>query len=107
MDLIEVATGQGMATWTAPDVDLKVLALHPDGGMVACGTRGPVIYLRDAATGRELAHWEAHDTAVTALEFSPDGRTLLSGSADGTLKLWDLPTIRRELAALGLDWEGR
>jgi WD40 repeat protein len=36
--------------------------------------------------------------------FHPDGRTLISGSADGLLRLWDLPAIRHELAAVGLDW---
>jgi WD40 repeat protein len=41
---------------------------------------------------------------VTALAFSPDGATLASGSLQGTLKLWNLPALRRELAKLGLDW---
>jgi WD40 repeat protein len=54
--------------------------------------------------GRELARWEAHDANITALAFQPDGRTLISGAADGTLKLWDLASIRSELAALALDW---
>ena len=41
---------------------------------------------------------------MTALAFMPDGRVLVSGAADGTLKLWDLPMIRQELAAMGSDW---
>ena len=57
------------------------------------------------ASGREMARWEAHESAVTALSFHPDGKTLASGSKDGTLKLWNLPLIRRELESLGLDWE--
>jgi WD40 repeat protein len=51
-----------------------------------------------------LARWEGHDADVTALAFRPDGRTLVSGAADGMLKLWDLDSIHRELAAMGLDW---
>jgi hypothetical protein len=38
------------------------------------------------------------------LPFHPDHILLVSGSATDTLMLWDLPYIRKELAALGLDW---
>lgn len=72
-----------------------------DGGLR--GEAG-VVHLWDVAAGHELVFWQAHDTGLTALTFSPDGHTLVSGSADGTLKLWDLPGIRKELAAVGLDW---
>jgi WD40 repeat protein len=51
----------------------------------------------EVSTGRELAQWEAHQVGVTALAFSPDGRTLASGGADGTMKLWNLSSIRCEL----------
>jgi WD40 repeat protein len=104
LDLIDVEAGKVVATWTAPEEELPALALHPEGKMIAFGGEGRVIHLCDTATGQELARWEAHETSLTALAFSPDGRTLVSGSADGTVKLWDLPSLRRELAALRLDW---
>jgi WD40 repeat protein len=46
----------------------------------------------------------AHVASVTALTFHPEGHTLDSGGADGVLKLWNLPLIRKELAKLWLDW---
>src|SRR6266540_3561968 len=74
------------------------LIKSPDGRLLASsGEDHQTIRLLEVSTGRELAHWEAHQVGVTALAFSPDGRTLASGGADGTMKLWDLSAIRREL----------
>ena len=63
-----------------------------------------MIRLWEIPSGRELASWPAHDAAVTALAFSPDGATLASGAWDSTMKLWNLPFLRRELKSLALDW---
>jgi WD40 repeat protein len=104
LDRIKVKTGKVLATWRGPEEDLRALALHPCGRTIAVGGGARTIGLWDTVCGRELARWEAHEAVVTALAFSPDGKTLASGGADGMLKLWDLPAVRRELAALGLDW---
>jgi WD40 repeat protein len=71
---------------------------------VASGGQDRLIRLWDVSTGRELVRWEGHEAAVTSLTFHPDGNTLVSGSEDGTLKLWNLSYIRKELNTLGLDW---
>jgi serine/threonine protein kinase/WD40 repeat protein len=39
-----------------------------------------------------------------ALDFTGDGRTL-GVTSSGTLHLWELPALRRELRALNLDWQ--
>ena len=55
------------------------------------------------ASGHQLYRWEAHNTTVTALAFAPVwGSTLATGGADGTLKLWNILSIRSELESLGL-----
>jgi WD40 repeat protein len=96
--------GREACAWPAPEQDWVSFSLSGKGGYVAAGGEDGLIHLRDVETGREVARWQAHDTAVTALTFSPDGTLLASGARDGSLRVWSLPSIRAELAALKLDW---
>jgi WD40 repeat protein len=75
------------------------------GDNVISGGEDGLIRIHRIATGKEIARWQAHDAAVTALALSPDETLLVSGARDGSIRVWNLPWIRQELAKLGLDWE--
>jgi WD40 repeat protein len=101
----DVRTGRLVGSFAvrAPLPDsVKALAVSPDGSLLATGEQQ--ITLWDAADGRELARWDGHGDQVTALAFGTGGASLASAGADGTVKLWDLAFLRRELAGLGLGW---
>jgi WD40 repeat protein len=89
--------------WTAQDGTVLAVAVSLDGRTLASAGDDRMIRLWELPSGRALAAWEAHAARVTALAFLPDGK-LASGASDGMLKLWNLPEIRRELAAMALDW---
>jgi hypothetical protein len=88
----------------APRNEWRSFTLSTKGSQVVTGGEDKLIRIRDVKTGKELARWQGHETAITALTFSPDGKLLVSGARDGTIRVWNLPWIREELAKLGLDW---
>jgi WD40 repeat protein len=102
--LFNVNTGHEVQAWAVKKGDWQVFTLNADSTLAASGGEDKMLHLCDVASGRELARWPAHDDSVTALQFSRDGQTLYSGSQDGTLKIWNLSFIRRELKSLDLDW---
>jgi hypothetical protein len=101
---IYTQSGRETCSWSAPAKDGSAFSISGQLRCVVTGGEDGHIQIRDVESGRDLARWQAHDAAVTALTFSPDGTLLVSGAADGGLRVWNLPWIRTELAALGLDW---
>ena len=77
-------------------------AFTRDGKMLAIVHSRTLVKLIESATGQELAALEAgHQEPLC---FSPDGSQLVVSREDGTLQVWDLRSVRRQLAAIGLDW---
>ena len=74
--------------------EMVVVAISPDGAVIASGGDDGVVRLWDAGTGKPLRRLERHAATVQFLEFSRDGRRLASASDDGTAKVWDAKTGR-------------
>ena len=70
---------------------VTAIALSPDGGRLAVGSRDGTVSLWDAASpGGPATAPTKHAGEVTSVAFSPDGGWLASGSEDRTIRLWNL-----------------
>lgn len=84
----------------------KLVTFSPDGTMLAALGGHWDIWLIDPESGARLATLTPPEPFMTgALAFSPDSTRLAAALVNGTVQVWDLPELRRLLAAEGLDWK--
>jgi tetratricopeptide (TPR) repeat protein len=103
--LIDTETWRPGLQTRAASSGTKVFA--PDSRSLASVTDlGRVAFL-DMKDGREVARFEAPDQSrAEGPSFSPDGsRMVVTMTGEPVVRVWDLRAIRRQLAALGLDWD--
>ena len=78
-----------------------------DGKMMALSVGRCEVALFNAATLIPLATFEAPEAIpVSGIAFSPDGTQLAVSTQGQEIRLWNLPAIRRQLAAINLDYDG-
>ncbi len=78
----------------------------PDGRLIVVHDASKVIRLVETETGRTLARLESPDPSFGWPVFSPDGsRLVVTTLAGPAVHVWDLRSIRRQLLAMGLDWD--
>jgi WD40 repeat protein len=94
----------GKLAKTVQIASVRHLAFSPDGSTLATahgqgGRRGDgSILLWDTTTWEEKGHLQGNQGLCLSVAFSHEGRTLTSGSADGSARVWDLPTPPRAMA---------
>jgi WD40 repeat protein len=80
------------------------IAFSRDGRKIAIARTEYLVQLLDPKTGEVLADLTApNPQEIHHLSFSPNNTLLAVAGADG-MQLWDLRTLRQELATLHLDW---
>ena len=80
----------------------------PDSRYVVVQEASKVLLLAETETGRTVARLESPDLCdVRWATFSPDGSRLAVTTNDlpAAVHVWDLRVIRKQLAAMGLEWD--
>ncbi len=86
----------------SPPLALGSARFAPDGKLLAIAAEGRIALVR--LPGAQMLG-NLPGAAKASLRFDPTGGRLFVYE-DFQLHVWDLRTLRRELAAVGLDWEG-
>jgi WD40 repeat protein len=83
------------------DSIIRALVMSPDGKMLVGAGEDPAIYLWDLAASkpspRKVTKFAGGADWVLSLAFSNDSQRLASGGYDGTVRLWEVPTVKKLL----------
>jgi hypothetical protein len=99
-DRLAVAAGRTVRVWDVPGQRTVMkspafrkyadaLAVSPDLGLLAAGSRDGSVRLWDAATGRERGRYDWGVGGVSAVAFAPNGQTAAAAGQTG-IAVWDL-----------------
>jgi WD40 repeat protein len=90
-----------------PGNDFPAAMAFSRDGKIFAGTHSRILVrLYDAATAQVLADLEAPNSGpITSLSFNHDGTQLAVCEGCTALRIWDLRSIRKRLADMGLDWD--
>ncbi|MEP7121789.1 MAG: hypothetical protein ABJE95_12795 [Byssovorax sp.] len=107
--LVSAAPGEAVREWDVDGEPIKsfpasrasrgVIAVSPDGHILAIGEEAGFTRLVTLDTGVDLAVLDGHVGPVRALAFSHDGKLLASGASDEAIDLMD-PTGSSEILKL-------
>ncbi len=70
--------------------EIRVLAFHPNGRLLASAATNSVVTLWDATSGERLTQFDWITGKVMALAFAPDGLTCAVGGSKGEVAVFDV-----------------
>jgi WD40 repeat protein len=90
-----VSDREQVATLQADPLWVPSVAFSPDGSLIAAsGLADKHATLWDVATGKRVGRLP-HPTIVGQATFGPGGKTLATSAGDGTVRLWDVASLRQ------------
>ncbi|MFA6317043.1 MAG: WD40 repeat domain-containing protein [Elusimicrobiota bacterium] len=91
--------GRRIQDWRAHAGLVTVLAVTPNGKLLASGSRDATRKLWNLARGGMAAQWKKREDAVVlSADFTADGNSVVFGSDDGTVRVCSLSKKENELA---------
>ncbi len=95
--LISASKDRSLRIWDAtvrfaPDLRTHMMAVAPNGNVVALAVEDHAIALFDLQSLARIALLSGHEDTVLCLRWSPSGQRLATGSSDRTLRIWDCVT---------------
>ncbi len=97
--LYDIESRERTAVLGDEDTMVSKIAFHPNGDLIASNhwqvqqaNRLPEVYMWSLTEDAPIATLTGHEMHVHSVAFHPDGHLLASASADGTVRLWGVPT---------------
>lgn len=88
-ELLRPLDGSAAGAPAEAALQVRCLAVSPDGDLLAAGGADGALRLWDAARGRLLRELRGHEGGILCAAFSPGGEVLATGGADHAVCLWD------------------
>ena len=94
IEIWDVASGKMRTSLRHGQNTVHALAVSRDGKHLAAGVGQRGLQIWDLHAGVMRATLSGYVKPVSGLEFSPNSNLLVSTNADGTVKLWNVPTFQ-------------